>query len=67
MVEQKAPKEFEVTDTVLVSNRRQARFFVEQGKKALEKFERIEFQALGSAISLCVEAAETLVRYLFAN
>jgi hypothetical protein len=62
MVEAPAKKVIEISDTINVSSRRDFKFFVDIGKKSLEKFETVTLHALGNAISTSVIAAENLVK-----
>ena len=53
------------TNRVTISSRRNAGFYVFVAKQALTNFETIELHALGLAMSVCVSAADTLVKYDF--
>ena len=50
------------SNQINVSTKKNANFYVFLGKKYLEKFETIEFHALGNAVSTSVIASENLVR-----
>ena len=50
-------------NTIQVSSRRNANFYVYLAKKIMENHETVELHALGNAVSLGVIAAENLVRY----
>ena len=49
-------------DRVTITARRNAGFYVYVGKQALGNFETIELHALGFAMSVCVSAADSLVK-----
>ena len=47
-----------------VSNKRNQNFYVFLGKQLLKEHAKIEFHALGNAVSIAVTSAENLVRYV---
>ena len=47
---------------VTITARRNAGFYVFVGKQALNNFETIELHALGSAMTACVSAADSLIK-----
>eukprot|EP00829_Urostomides_striatus_P017745 TRINITY_DN621_c0_g1_i1.p1 TRINITY_DN621_c0_g1~~TRINITY_DN621_c0_g1_i1.p1 ORF type:complete len:142 (-),score=62.11 TRINITY_DN621_c0_g1_i1:47-472(-) len=54
-------------DKVTISAKRKANFYVNIAKQALSNFEKIELHALGSAIGVCITAAESLAKFGYAT
>ena len=52
---------------VTITAQRNAGFYVFVGKQALNNHETIELHALGYAMSVCVSAADSLVKYDLRN
>ena len=52
------------TNKVTITAARNASFYVFVGKQALTNHETIELHALGMAMSVCVSAADSLIKYV---
>ena len=56
-------KRTELDDKVTITSQRPASFYVFIGKNALAHHPTIELHALGLAMSVCVSAADMLIKY----
>ena len=67
VAEQQQKAAHEISDTISVSTKRNANFYVFIGKESLKNHEVVSFHALGNAVSTAVIATENLVRNEYAE